>query len=186
MTVSREQLIQWCWQGAVVGGIACLEPAYLAQRHRVPIVEITAYIPSRFYGLLLLVEDVLSRIDLPERHGERAEDYLFDGIMAYFDGAQPHREAIAKIWSDLCWYPRETIQLIPQFTQPINYMVDQAFGDNTWLVQQVHYKAYQILLVETFLVWLDDYTSDLAKTMAKLDFGLKRLQACRDYFSSWA
>lgn len=186
MTVSREQLVQWCWQGASVGGIACLEPAYIAQRHHVSMVEITAYIPSRFYGLLLLIEDVLSSIDLPQRHGGHPEDYLFDGIMAYFDGAQPHKEGIARIWSDLCWYPLESVQLIPYFTQPINDMVDQAFGQNNWLVQQVYYKAYQILVVETFLVWLDDFTPDLAKTMAKLDSGLKRLQACRGYFSSWA
>ncbi len=184
--INREQLIQWCWQGVEIGGLQALEPSHFAKRYGVPIIEVTAYIPDRFYALLLLIDDVFSRVELPEPRGEEKEDYLFDGIMLYFEQAQPYQTAIRKLWADLCWSPLESIKLIPHLTKPIHQMVDLTFGNTYWVVQQINYKAYEFLILETFLVWLDDETPDLSKTMAKLDFGLKRLQSYRSYFSSWA
>lgn len=184
MTVSRDNLLQWCWQAAEVGGLSGLEPSYLARRHRVPLIEIAPFLPNRTYALLLLVDDILREGDMSSSQGGRGDDYLFDAIMVYFDRAHLHHSAIAKLWSDLHWHPLEGITLLPHFTKTINSMVDQAFGEMNWLTQQMTYKAYQLLVGETFLTWLDDSTPDLAKTMAKLDHGLKRLQSCRALFSS--
>lgn len=186
MGISRDDLMRWCWHEAELGGLSSLEPSYLAQRYHVPLMDITRFIPNRTYALRFLIEDVLGGVGLPFSSTPAGNDFLFDGIMACFDKAQPHQAAISKIWSELPWHPLESCALIPEFTKPINKMVDQAFGEMSWFMAQINYKAYQVLVLEVFLVWLDDSTPDLAKTMAKLDQGLKKLDSCRALFSSWA
>jgi hypothetical protein len=183
MTASHDQLINWCWQAAEVGGLSALEPNYIAKHHQIPIQEITRFIPDRTYALLLLISEILNQVDIPKNTFPSSEEYLFDTIMLYFDAAQPHRSAIDKIWVDLWWYPLETFNVMSPLTKVINGIVDEAFKDNFWFLQQIYYKAYQLLILDVFITWLHDSSPDLAKTMAKLDHGLKRLQSCRTLFS---
>src|SRR5690606_36573089 len=114
----------------------------------------------------LLFNDVTAKVRLRSKDQQPIEDYLFDIFMQYFDAASPHKSAIQKLWSDLLWNPIESVKILPHITKVINQAIDQAFADSSWILQEIRYKAFQLLTIQVFLTWLKDDSPDLAKTMA--------------------
>jgi hypothetical protein len=181
MPITVDQLTNWCWKLAEQEGLSGLQPDYIAQIHQVSSFEVTRFIPSRFYAILLLFSDVTAKVKVSSKGQQPIEDYLFDIFMQYFDAASPHKLAIQKLWSDLLWNPIESVKILPHITKVINQVIDQAFPDSSWVLQEIRYKAFQLLTIQVFLTWLEDDSPDLAKTMAVLDQGIKRLQEYLGY-----
>ncbi len=108
--------------------------------------------------------------------GDDARDRLFDILMARFDALAPHRLAMAEITKDSLCDPA-AICFLPRMARTMSRILETAGIRATGIGGALRAKGLALVYADAFRVWLADDTTDMAKTMAALDRGLRRAEA---------
>ncbi len=154
-----------------------LSIAEIAGRAGVPLVEAFAVFPTR--GAIL--EAFFARIDrtmlsdtAPDLN-EPARDRLFEVIMARFDALSPHRAGMTALVRSLPADPIGALMLAPGFLRRLTQILEAAGLSTAGPLGTLRVQALAVVYADTFRAWLSDDSADLARTMAALDRGLRRL-----------
>lgn len=169
-----KQIIDATWaivEGQGVGGI---DTDSIATAASVSVATVRSVLPDQTSIILLLVADVLSKIQIVPNPGLSEQDRLFDAIIQGFDMAEPHKQAIAKLWNEIMWKPHTWFQILPPFQKKLDEILETLIAEGGFLQGIFTHLGVRAIFLKTFLVWIEDETLDLSKTMAALDQSLKQ------------
>ena len=154
--------------------------ADIAARAGVSLVNLYRHCPSKAAA----VAAFLRRIDaavLAGTHGDdgdtSARDRLFDVIMRRFDALAPYKKAVASILADIPADPIAALAEAGPFLRSMAWMLEAAGLSAAGLRGALRVKGLALVYVATLRVWLNDDSSDLARTMAALDRNLRRAES---------
>lgn len=103
---------------------------------------------------------------------ERVRDRLFDVLMTRFDVMAPHKKALKEIAA--------TPQFMPELIMPalssVRWMMEAAGMATDRPIGTLQVPGVAAVLQSAFMTWLKDEDAGQAKTMAKLDKGLRRAE----------
>jgi AcrR family transcriptional regulator len=105
---------------------------------------------------------------------ETTQDRLFDAIMRRFDAMRPHKDGIRAIMRDLRFDPAGLCAAACGARRTLDWIMAAADADRFSLMNCVRRAGVALAYGDALRAWLDDDTPDMAKTMARLDRGLRR------------
>lgn len=117
-----------------------------------------------------------------EGEGDSVRDRLFELLMGRFDALNPHKPAIVAIVRDTWCDPATLLATGPGLLCSMVWMLEAAGVSVSGLIGAARVKGLGLIYANTFRVWLNDSSQDMAKTMAALDKGLRlaeRLEKAR-------
>lgn len=106
--------------------------------------------------------------------GEPARDRLFDVLMARFDAMQPYRPVVVSLTKAAKCDPMLMLHLMALSRLTGDWIMEIAQISSSGVVGFAKSRGALAAYGRAFLIWLDDDSDDLAKTMAMLDKTLKR------------
>ncbi len=168
-----KRVIESLWTLAE-NGLPYLTVERISNHSGISTTEIEALFPQQQNILLALIEDLNSSVELPTiDHRLTLRDQIFDAVMQYFDGAQPHRLAIKRLGEEIIWHP-----LLLSTVMSRLYAIGEAIIDKyqALSIGMLHFGqklAFKGAFAYALKEFIDDDTFDLSKTMAALDQALK-------------
>ncbi len=102
------------------------------------------------------------------------KDMIFEIMMIRFDILQHYRKEVTNIFNSLKKNPRELIFLLPTFIDSMTLMVKLSKISSKGIKGRIKIKGLLLIYFSSFLVWLDDSTDSLEKTMSHLDSSLEK------------
>jgi len=100
------------------------------------------------------------------------KDMIFEVMMMRFDILQNNRKALQSIFNSFKNKPQELIFLLPHLLNSMILMANYANISVRGLRGQLLLKGILIIYCSTFLIWLQDDSVSLDKTMTSLDNNL--------------
>lgn len=181
MTLSEyRQVIDGAWALVEVHGLR-VDADSIAKAASIPAAKVRSILPDQGSIILLLVADVLSKIQVVPNQVLPEQDRLFDAIMQGFDIAEPRRQAIVKLWGEIMWKPWMWPQILPPFQKKLDEIVEILMTKGGFLQGIFTDLGIRAIFLNTFLSWVEDGTLDLSKTMATLDQSLKQYYELNQY-----
>lgn len=107
---------------------------------------------------------------------ETPRDRLFEVLMRRFDALQTRREGLVAILRGLPGDPLPAACLLPRFAVSIAWMLEAAGISASGPLGTLRVNAIAAVYLSTLRVWLEDDSADMARTMAALDSGLRRVE----------
>ena len=99
---------------------------------------------------------------------------IFEVMMMRFDILQNNRKALQSIFNSFKSKPQELIFLLPYLLNSMILMANYANISVRGLRGQLLLKGILIIYCSTFLIWLQDDSASLDKTMTSLDSNLDK------------
>lgn len=149
--------------------------AEIAAEARLPLGEAYALHRSKASILAAFVRRIDEAVLAggPAEPGETPRDRLFEVLMRRFDALAPHRPALRAILRDSIGDPAALLG-IPRLLRSMAWMLEAAGLDATGWRGRLRIKLLAGLYLSVLRVFLDDGSTDLARTMAALDRALRR------------
>ncbi len=113
---------------------------------------------------------------MPER------DRLFDIIMERFDILNEDRAAIVSVLKSFTTDPKQAIISLPHLGRSMAWMLEAAGMDTNGMRGAIKIAGMTGVYLYALRAWMDDDSTDLAKTMAALDRGLSRAEQAANTF----
>lgn len=107
---------------------------------------------------------------------DKPRDLLFDVLMRRFDALQPYRPAVAAMLRDSIGDPAALLGF-KRLLVSMGWMLEAAGVSSAGLAGKARRKILALVYLSVLLVFLNDKSEDLAKTMAALDRRLTLAQA---------
>ena len=108
---------------------------------------------------------------------EPVRDQLFDILMARFDLLNRHKKAIKLIYKKTVPFdPLASAQGLNNLTKSMKTILNIAGIPTGTLLGCVKIKILSAIFFRSFIAWLDDDSTDMAKTMAILDSDLAKIE----------
>jgi AcrR family transcriptional regulator len=107
---------------------------------------------------------------------DKKRDVLFDVLMRRFDALQPHRKAVSAMLQGSIGDPAALLGF-KRLLVSMGWMLEAAGVSSAGLAGRARRKILALVYVSVLLVFLNDPSKDLAKTMAALDRRLSLAQA---------
>jgi len=101
-----------------------------------------------------------------------SKDMIFEILMMRFDLLQDNRKAILSIFRSFKNNPKELVFMLPKLLISIETMLNCVKISSKGVVGKIKIKGILIIYLTTFLVWVNDETESLEKTMTFLDNSL--------------
>ncbi len=98
-----------------------------------------------------------------------ARDRLFDVLMERFDLLNENRAALTSVLNSFRCDPKQALIGLPHLGRSMNKMLEAATIDTNGIMGAAKVAATTALYVKTLLVWINDESPDMSKTMAALD-----------------
>jgi AcrR family transcriptional regulator len=173
---AKDRLVDAALSLAVRQGWRGTGMAAIAAEAGVPLGEAYAAASSK----LALLAAFHRRIDLAALAGtgesqEPARDRIFDALMRRFDALAPHRPALRVILRDSLGDPAVLLG-VPALLGSMVWMLEAAGVSAAGIVGRLRAHLLAGLYLSVLRVFLDDDSTDLAKTMAALDRRLRRAE----------
>ena len=111
------------------------------------------------------------------------KDMLFEVLMARFDIIQENRKSFIKIYESFKKTPQNFITLLPSFLESMIITAELAKFNVNGIKGTIQLKGLMIVYFVTFLLWIEDQTSSLEKTMTGLDKNLDNAEKFGKLFS---
>lgn len=182
MTPSEyRQIIEETWVLVESHGLRGVDADSIAKVASIPVAKVRSILPDQGAIILLLVANILSKIQIVPNQLLSEQDRLFDAIMQGFDMAEQHKQAIAKLWNEIMWKPWMWPQILPPFQKKLDEIVEILMTKNGFLQEAFTHLGIRAVFLNTFLAWVEDETLDLSKTMAALDQSLKQYYELNQY-----
>ena len=100
---------------------------------------------------------------------------IFEILMMRFDLLQDNRKAILSIFRSFKNNPKELIFMLPKLVVSIERMLNSVKISSKGIVGKIKIKGFLVIYLATFLVWINDESKSLEKTMTFLDNSLNRV-----------
>jgi len=107
---------------------------------------------------------------------EKPRDVLFEVLMRRFDALKPHRKAVASMLRDSIGEPAALLGF-KRLLVSMGWMLEAAGVSSAGLAGKTRRKILTLVYLSVLVVFLNDPSEDLAKTMATLDRRLNLAQA---------
>lgn len=104
--------------------------------------------------------------------GVPARDRLFETLMERFDVMNEDREGVVPIIRSICRDPRQAAISFCAVGRSMAWMLERAAIETAGLGGAARIIGTGAVYIKTLLVWCDDESPDMAKTMAALDKNL--------------
>ena len=101
-----------------------------------------------------------------------SKDMIFEILMMRFDLLQDNRKAILSIFKSFRNNPKELVFMLPKLLGSIETMLGCIKIASKGIVGTIKIKGILLIYLTTFLVWANDETESLEKTMTFLDNSL--------------
>jgi AcrR family transcriptional regulator len=177
---SRPDLLQAAFDLVAERGLRAFSLAAVATRAGVPLVEVYRELPSRhgmLWALTRRADEVMLAYDQAELAGLPPRDRVFELMMRRFDALAPFRAGLDRLARDAPREPAVVLLGSCRLERSMRWLQDavglRSFGVRARLRRAALVAAY----TQAFRVWLRDDSADLARTMAELDKGLRRIEA---------
>tara|TARA_Y100000590_G_scaffold430544_1_gene544247 strand:- start:1329 stop:1883 length:555 start_codon:yes stop_codon:yes gene_type:complete len=102
------------------------------------------------------------------------KDMVFEIMMLRFDILQNYRKEVTNIFNSLKKDPKELIFLLPSFLDSMILMAELSKISSKGIKGRIKIKGLLLIYFSSFLIWLDDGTESLEKTMSHLDSSLEK------------
>ena len=117
---------------------------------------------NKYFDDFILIETKLLEKSTPR-------DMIFEIFMLRYDLLNQYRKSILKIFKVFKNYPKNFILLLPSFIESIEMMAKYANIETKGLIGVLKLKGLLIIYFSTFLIWLNDESDSLERTMTGLD-----------------
>jgi len=152
----------------------------IAAAAKAPLTEMLLKLPSK----AAVVNTIFKRTDArvlvaagaTVETSDSTRDRLFDVLMLRFDTLQRDRQGISSIVSTCVCDPLAPLCYGPRLMCSMALMLEATGLSSSGPSGFLRTKGLAVVYVIAFRVWLRDDSSDMAKTMATLDGGLKRVE----------
>ena len=94
---------------------------------------------------------------------------LFEVIMACFEASLPYKPAFNKVIQDFKARPTLFLEHVPLALRSLKGLLEIANIPTSGLLAPLQVRAFALLYLKLTLTWLEDPSTDLAKTMAAVD-----------------
>ena len=145
----------------------------LSKKKKIPLNNINELINSRtellqeFSNMIdMKVED---NIDFKDLQNSNVKDNLFELIMLRLEIMQPYKKGLKKIVSDLKNDPLSTKTISLNILNSLDFYLDISSAYNSSVFDMLKKKAIFLIYGYVFMIWLNDSTEELSKTMSELD-----------------
>ncbi len=145
----------------------------LSKKKKIPLNEINEFLNSRtellkeFSNMIdMKVED---NIDFKDLENSNVKDNLFELIMLRLEIMQPYKQALKKIVSDLKNDALSTKTISLKILNSLDFYLDISSAYNSSVFDILKKKAIFLIYGYVFMIWLNDSTQELSKTMSELD-----------------
>lgn len=162
------------------GGLAGYALRPLADRAGVSMLEVHRELPGRRALLRALserVDETMLGIDLEEMTGLPPRDRVFELIMRRLDALTPYRPGLVRLRRDLAREPLLALLQGCRLERSMRWLQEAAGLPSSGVRARVRRGMIGAVYLRTLEVWLGDESTDLARTMAELDKGLRRIEA---------
>ena len=105
-----------------------------------------------------------------------SRDMIFEIFMLRYDLLNQYRKSVLKIFNVFKSHPKNFIFLLPSFIESIEMMAKYANIKTKGFVGVVKLKGLLIIYFSTFLIWLNDESDSLERTMTSLDNSLNQIE----------
>ncbi len=179
--VTPDRVIEAALALAAASGWRKLELIDIAKEAGLTMSELRSVFPSKAAILAGFVRRTDERVLAGGGAGGKAEDStardrLFDVLMRRFDVLQPDRNAVrAIIRASLC-DPLAVLCMGPMLLCSMAWMLEAAGLSSAGLNGALRTKGLALVYLVALRAWLKDDSTDLAKTMAVLDRGLRQAE----------
>ena len=136
-----------------------------------------------FKALFMRIDQQVERDITHHVFSETPRDRLFEILMMRFDALNEYGTAYRHLFYQVFKDPALFRTALPQFHASMDVMLrlaDLNGRDGTGILP-LRTGAIALVYLNAVRVWLNDYTDDMAKTMAELDRGLAKLDQVMDY-----
>ncbi len=123
--------------------------------------------------------EVLARVKAKAVADESARDRLFDVLMRRFDALAPYKDGLAALARDGSASPIAAARGGIRLLRSMAWMLEAAGISSAGPLGALRTEGLAAVYVGALLVWLNDDTPDMAKTMAALD----RRLACAEWLA---
>jgi AcrR family transcriptional regulator len=168
---------------------AALKLAAAKSWRRVSLAEIASgaglslsQLHALFRGKPMIIAACLRHFDQVALNGpkpgakEKKRDALFEVLMRRFDALKPHRKAVASMLRDSIGDPTALLGF-KRLLVSMGWMLEAAGVSSAGLAGKTRRKILALVYLSVLVVFLNDASADLAKTMAVLDRRLTLAQA---------
>jgi AcrR family transcriptional regulator len=107
---------------------------------------------------------------------DKPRELLFEVLMRRFDALKPHRKAVASMLRDSIGDPAALLGF-KRLLVSMGWMLEAAGISSAGLAGKARRKILAVVYISVLIVFLNDPSADLAKTMAALDRRLSLAQA---------
>ena len=107
---------------------------------------------------------------------DKPRELLFEVLMRRFDALKPHRKAVASMLRDSIGDPAALLGF-KRLLVSMGWMLEAAGISSAGLAGKARRKILALVYISVLIVFLNDSSADLAKTMAALDRRLSLAQA---------
>jgi AcrR family transcriptional regulator len=107
---------------------------------------------------------------------DKPRELLFEVLMRRFDALKPHRKAVASMLRDSIGDPAALLGF-QRLLVSMGWMLEAAGVSSAGLAGKARRKILALVYISVLIVFLNDASADLAKTMAALDRRLSLAQA---------
>ena len=104
-----------------------------------------------------------------------SKDMIFEILMMRYDVLQDNRKAVLSIFRSFRNNPKELVCMLPKLLTSIEMMLNCVKISSKGIVGKIKIKGVLIIYLTTFLVWINDETESLEKTMTFLDSSLDQV-----------
>jgi AcrR family transcriptional regulator len=160
-------------------GWAGLSLLALAERARLPLIEVHRQLPDRRAILRALserVDEAMLEVDRAELEGLPPRDKLFELIMRRLDALAPYREGLVRLARDARRDPCVLLPIGCRLDRSLRWMQELAGLRAHGLRARLQRRALLAVYLQALRTWFVDENADLAKTMAELDTLLRRVE----------
>ena len=170
---------------AATGGWRQLGLAGIAEEAGLTLAQLRSVFPSK----AAILAGFVRRTDERVLAGGKAEDgaardRLFDVLMRRFDVLQPDRSAVRAIIRDSLCDPLAVLCQGPMLLCSMASMLEAAGLSSAGLNGALRTKGLALVYLVALRAWLKDDSTDLAKTMAVLDRGLRQAEKMAAFLNS--
>ena len=113
--------------------------------------------------------NVEKNFDFESLKNTSTKDNLFELIMLRLEFMQPYKESLKKIIMSLKTDPTTTKSISLNVLESLDFYLELTDAYDNSIFDILKKKSFLILYSYIFMVWLDDKTDELSRTMSELD-----------------
>lgn len=135
--------------------------------------------------ILFIINDYLDReiyMNIQEIENSTNHDKIFEILMTRFEIYNKHRLAIIKLFNYIVKKPDLIIFLIPIITKSLTTVLEFSNIVSDGILGKLKVEGLLIIYLSIFLVWKNDESNELDKTMAAIDNHLNKAEVFVNLF----